>query len=60
MDPSVPNWGPQLDVVLIMFFINPCDLCKASPTKYGLSQLSVGFSFGDILSISFLLLIDAK
>lgn len=25
---SVPNRGPQLDVVLIVFFINPCDLCK--------------------------------
>lgn len=29
MDASVPNWGPRLDVVLIMFFINPCDLHKS-------------------------------
>lgn len=60
MDPSVPNWGPQLDVVLIVFFINPCDLCKASPTKYRLPELSVGFSFGGIFCISSLLLDGAK
>lgn len=60
MNASVPNWGPQLDVVLIMFFINPCDLHKASPTKYGLSQLSAGFSFEGTFSVSFLLLSGAK
>lgn len=40
--------GPQLDVVPIMFFINPCDLHKASPTKHVLSLLSAGFSFEGI------------
>lgn len=60
MDPSVPNWGPQLDVVLIVFFINPCDLCKASPTKYRLSMLTLGFSFGGIFCTFFLLLDEAK
>lgn len=54
MDPSVPNWGPKLDVVLIVFFINPCDPCKASPTKYRLSELSIGFSPEGIFCISFL------
>lgn len=48
MDPSVPKQGPQLDVVLIVFFINPCDLCKASSTQHGLLEPSAGFSFGVI------------
>lgn len=48
MDPSVPKRGPQLDVVLIVFFINPRDLCKASSTQHRLSEPSAGFSFGGI------------